>query len=144
MKLSTRGRYGLKAMVSLAEEYGSSPISTASLSSTHDISLAYLEQLMASLKRAKLVTAVRGVQGGYMLSRPPDEINVGEVLKALEGTTAISECVGNDEFDCDIACSCAARPLWIKLQNRINDVLFTTTLKDMADDYVLQKERVKA
>lgn len=145
MKLSTRGRYGLKAMVSLAEGYGGGPISTAALSEEQGISPAYLEQLMAALKKAGLVQSVRGAQGGYLLSRVPGEINVGQVLEALEGSTALVECVGYDaSHNCENACNCSARPLWLKLQSRINDVLEQTSIQDMAEDYIQQKERSKA
>lgn len=143
MRLSTRGRYGLKAMVDLAVEYGSGPMSVNALAEQQGISDSYLEQLIHQLRKAGLVNSVRGAQGGYVLSRPPEEINVGEVLRVLEGTTALVECVGNDFFDCDNACSCSARPLWLKLQSRINDVLNTTTIRDMAEDYITQKRRME-
>ena len=141
MKLSTKARYGLKAMVDLAVEYGSGPVSTATLASLQGVSVAYLEQLVASLKRANLVVSLRGAQGGYTLSRAPEEISVGEVLTALEGSTALVDCVGYETVSCENACSCSARPLWLKLQNRINAVLDETTIKDMADDYITQKRR---
>lgn len=144
MKLSTRGRYGLKAMVNLAEGYGNGPISTAVLSEEQGISLAYLEQLMAALKKAGLVQSVRGAQGGYLLSRVPGEINVGQVLEALEGSTALVECVGDASRSCENACTCSARPLWLKLQSRIDDVLEQTTMQDMVEDYTQQKEKSKA
>lgn len=143
MKLSTRGRYGLKAMVSLAERHGEGPVSTAALSEAQGVSFAYLEQLMAALKKAELVHASRGAQGGYTLTRAPGEINVGEVLAALEGSTALVDCVGYEAHSCENACSCAARPLWLKLQSRINAVLEETTIQDLAEDYVQQKERMK-
>ena len=82
MKLSTRGRYGLKAMVDLALAYGNGPVSTASLAAQQGISDAYLEQLIGSLRKAGLVTSSRGAQGGYALSRPPEEINVGKAALA--------------------------------------------------------------
>ncbi len=142
MKLSTRGRYGIKAMVDLAVENGKKPVSVNTLASQQGISVAYLEQLVGALKKAKLVKSVRGVQGGYTLSRPPEDINVAEVLEALEGTTALVDCVGQAPSGCENACSCSARPLWLKLQNRINGVLQETTIKDMADDYIMQKRRL--
>ena len=90
MKLSTKGRYGLKAMVDLATEYDSDgKLSIAQLSERQGISYSYLEQLIALLKKAHLVSASRGAAGGYRLSRPPEQITVGEVLKALEGSTAL-------------------------------------------------------
>ena len=72
------------------------------------------------------MTALRGVQGGYVLARSPELISVGEVLRVLEGSTAIVDCVGTTGTDCSNVCSCSARPLWLKLQRRIDDVLNTT------------------
>ena len=125
MKLSTKGRYGLKAMVDLTVAYGRGYVSIATLAQQQGISESYLEQLIASLKKAGLVESVRGAQGGYALSRKPEDIDVGEVLRA----------------SCDNACSCSARPLWLKLQKRIDEVLDTTTLADMAEDYKTQLRR---
>ncbi len=143
MKLSTRGRYGLKAMVDLAVAYGSGTVSTASLAAQQGISDAYLEQIITSLRKAGLVRAVRGAQGGNTLTRSPEEMNVGEILRALEGSTDLVECVSSDHVDCDNACTCSARPLWLKLQSKINAVLNETSLADMAADYKIQKNRMK-
>ena len=141
MKLSTKARYGLKAMVDLSLNFGGGYMSTANLAQQQGISESYLEQLIASLKKAGLVTSVRGAQGGYSLSRPPDKINVGEVLRALEGSTDVMNCVSSTTVTCSNACSCSARPLWLKLQQRIDEVLDTTTLADMAVDYKTQLNR---
>ena len=111
------------------------------LAERQGVSAAYLEQLIASLKKAGLVTALRGVQGGYVLARSPELISVGEVLRVLEGSTAIVDCVGTTGTDCSNVCSCSARPLWLKLQRRIDDVLNTTSVRDLADDYITQMER---
>lgn len=141
MRLSTKGRYGIKAMVDITLLYGKGLISVSQLAEKQGISEAYLEQLIASLKKAGLVVSSRGASGGYALSRDPQDISVGEVLRALEGTTAILDCVGTDGTDCTNTCSCSARPLWLKLQSKIDDVLNNTTIKDMADDYAVQLER---
>ena len=142
MKLSTKGRYGIKAMVDIAMEYGTGRLSVNQLAEKQGVSVAYLEQLIAALKKAGLVTSTRGASGGYTLSRPPEEISMREVLTALEGSTAIVDCVGTEMGQgCENACSCSARPLWLKLQRRIDDVLQSTTIKDMADDYRIQQER---
>jgi len=143
MRLSTRGRYGLKAMVDLAVNYGDGMVSTASLAAMQGISDAYLEQLIAALRKAGLVNSVRGAQGGYSLARPPGEINVNEVLRVLEGSTSVMDCVGTESAECDNACSCSARPLWLKLQSRIDEVLDATTLADMAADYTFQLNRIQ-
>ena len=143
MMLSTKGRYGIKAMVDIAVEYGRGRVSVSQLAEKQGVSIAYLEQLIAALKKAGLVDAARGVSGGYTLSRPPEEISVGEVLRALEKTTAVVDCVDAEGGVCTNACSCSARPLWLKLQRKIDDVLDSTTIKDMADDYTVQLERIK-
>ena len=142
MKLSTRGRYGIKAMVDLAMAYGSGQVSANALAKAQGVSEPYLEQLISLLKKADLVQSVRGAQGGYSLKRPPEEITVGEVLYALEGTTDLLDCVGVKNLSCKNVCQCSARPLWLKLQTRINEVLYSTTIKDMADDYKIQMRRV--
>ena len=128
-------------MVDLAVVYGDGRLSTAALAASQGISDTYLEQLVSALRRAGLIVSTRGAQGGYELAREPGSINVNEVLRALEGETTLVDCVGTDKVDCANACSCSARPLWLKLQSRINEVLDTTTLKDMADDYKTQMER---
>lgn len=143
IKLSSRGRYGLKAMVDLAIEYGGGPVSAATLASLQGVSLPYLEQLIAALRKAKLVRSNRGVQGGYTLVRPPEEITVYEVLSVLEGNMSLTDCVEQDSRAvCENACTCSARPLFLKLQNRINSVLEETTLLDLAEDNIEQKRRL--
>ena len=122
MKLSTRSRYGLKAVVDLAVYYGEGPVSLPQLAGMQGISEAYLEQLLRALKNGGVVETVRGAQGGYSLSRDPSEITVEQVLAVLEGSTAVVDCVDTDSKGCKNACTCSARPLFLKLQNRINDV----------------------
>jgi len=140
VKLSTKGKYGLKAMVDLAINYGGGCVSASSLAQLQGVSEAYLEQLIASLRKAGLVVSSRGAQGGYALSREPQSINVGEVLRALEGSTWLMECVGG-ETSCGNAENCTARPLWLKLQQRIDEVLETTTLWDLAEDHIMNTAR---
>ena len=144
LRLSTRARYGLKAMVDLAAEEGTEPVAVNTLAERQGVSVAYLEQLIAQLKKAGLVTSVRGAQGGYRLSRAPEQITVGEVLTALEGSTALVDCVALSSSGCENACSCSARPLWLKLQSRIDEVLNNTTIRDMAEDYITQKRRMES
>lgn len=94
LKLSTKGRYGLRAFIDLAVCGEGQPVSLASIAQRQEISVSYLEQLMAKLRKAGLVESVRGVNGGYSLARPADEISVGDVLRALEGDLAPVECAG--------------------------------------------------
>lgn len=141
MKLSTRSRYGLKAVVDLAVYYGDGPVSLAQLASWQGISEAYLEQLLRELKKGGVVDTVRGAQGGYLLSREPQQLPVQEVLDLLEGSTKLTDCVGTAPNACQNACTCSARPLFLKLQSRIDDVLKKTTVADLAEDYIQQKRR---
>lgn len=143
MKLSTKGRYGLRAIVELAARGGDCPVSLSVIAAEQDVSEAYLEQLMRSLKNAGLVTTARGKTGGYQLARAPEDISVAAVLGALEGTTAVVECVGTDAGVCESACTCAARPLFLTLQNRIDAVLEQTTVQDLCNDYIEQKKRME-
>lgn len=141
MKLSTRSRYGLKAVVDLAVCYGDGPVSIAQLAAMQGISEAYLEQLLRELKKGGVVETVRGAQGGYLLKDDPDKLAVQRVLDILEGSTSLTDCVGTAPSACKDACVCSARPLFLKLQSRIDDVLSQTTVADLAEDYIQQKRR---
>lgn len=144
MKLSTKARYGLKAMVDIAmQDETGDHVSVATLARAQGISEPYLEQIIGKLKKAGLIMSARGAQGGYRLSLEPEEISVYSILNAVEDTNLV-DCVSVDEQAvCKNACTCSVRPLWLKLQSRINAVLLETTLKDMAEDYKFQMERSK-
>ena len=143
MKFSTKGTYGLRAVVELAVHYGEGPVSLAAVAAEQGISEAYLEQLMRSLKSAGIVTTARGKSGGYLLSKEPKKISVGEVLNALEGSTNVVDCVGSGASVCENACTCSARPLFLKLQSRINAVLNETTVGELTEDHIEQKKRIE-
>lgn len=143
MKLSTRSRYGLKAVVDLAVYEDEAPVTLSALAGMQGVSEAYLEQLLRALRRAGIVETVRGAAGGYRLSCAPEALDVGRVLAALEGSTAVVDCVGTGDACCENACTCSARPLFLKLQSRINDVLRDTTIADLASDYIEQKRRIE-
>ena len=137
MKLSTKGRYGVKAMVELAINYGGAPLSIKTISKRQNISEYYLEQLFSPLRKAKLITSIRGAQGGYVLSREPKDITVAEIMYVLEGPIEIAECI--DGVSCDNLDCCATRLLWAKIKNSIDDVMKSLTLQDIVNDY----ERIK-
>ena len=143
MKLSTKGRYGLRAMVELAARQGGDPVSLAVIAAEQGVSEAYLEQLMRAMKNAGLLQTARGKAGGYRLAKPAEQISVGAVLRALEGSTAIADCVDGGGSVCENACTCAARPLFLTLQTRIDAVLQETTVADLCSDYLSQKERMR-
>jgi Rrf2 family cysteine metabolism transcriptional repressor len=133
MKLSTKGRYGVKAMVDLAINYGEQPVSIKSISERQNISEYYLEQLFSSLRRAKLIKSVRGAQGGYILNRDPKEITIQDVINVLEGPIEVSNCL--EDGSCNNIDCCATRLLWKKLKDSIDSVTSAITLKDIVDDY---------
>ncbi len=123
-------------MVDLASRYGQGVVSTSSLAQMQGVSEAYLEQLMSLLKKEGLVESTRGAGGGYMLSREPSSINIGDILFALEGNTSVTDCVGRcgESSSCSNTASCVTRPLWLKLQSSIDEVLNKTTLADVLNE----------
>lgn len=133
MKLSTKGRYGVKAMVDLAIHYGKDPVSIKSISERQNVSECYLEQLFAPLRKAKLIKSIRGAQGGYILGKEPREIFISDILDVLEGPIEVSDCI--EDGSCDNIESCATRLLWVKIKESIDHVTKTINLQDMVDDY---------
>lgn len=139
MKLSTKGRYGVKAMFDLALHGGDTPLPLKTIAERQEISEAYLEQLISSLRRAGLVESVRGAQGGYLLAHSPDEITVGSVIRTLEGPIAPADCVAEGKnVDCEKADCCVTRRIWEKIRNSVDNVIDSITLQDMVDDYKSQ------
>ncbi len=136
MKLSTKGRYGVTAMFDLAVRYGQGPISIKEISERQLISEPYLEQLFASLRKAGLISSIRGAQGGYILAHHPEDIRVGDVIRVLEGPIAPTNCVKEDDsFQCEKSNTCVTRDIWLKIRDRINDVIDDISLADMVDNY---------
>ena len=133
MKLSTRGRYGIHAMYDLAVNYGAGPQSIKSIAERQGVPEAYLEQLIAMLRRSGLVISNRGAQGGYRLSREPREITVGDVLRALEGGLNLLECL-DEEDACGKSCACASRLVWMKIRDGLHQVVDGISLQDMIDE----------
>lgn len=132
MKLSTRTRYGVRAILELAMSGNKGPLQLKIIAQRQDLSVKYLEQLMVVLKAAGFVRSVRGSKGGYMLAKAPDQIELIDVLHCLEGTVATVECVENKDY-CVRAADCAARDIWVKVQKAIEDVLKSMTLQDLVN-----------
>lgn len=133
MKVSTRGEYGMRAMVELSRQYGQGPVSLTAIAHNATVPTAYLEQLIAPLRRAGLVTSTRGAHGGYELSRAPADIMVGQVYRVLEGPVALMECVSEvePEEQCPLIDGCATRVVWLKVRDSIVDALDSTSLDDL-------------
>lgn len=139
MKLSTKGRYGVKAMVDLAINYGKEPISIKAISQRQRVSEYYLEQLFSPLRKSGLIKSIRGAQGGYVLNRDPKDIKVSEIMFILEGPIEISDCV--DGSSCNNIDCCATRLLWEKIKHSIDSVMESVTLQDIVDDYYAIKDK---
>lgn len=136
MKLSTKGRYGLKAMLDLAVHNTEGQVVLKSIAERQGISENYLEQLFAVLKKQKLVKSIRGSQGGYTLAESPENISIGSILRAMEGSLAPVDCVAEDNaVECDRLDCCVTRGIWLKIRDSINAVIDSTSLQDLVDDY---------
>ncbi len=140
MKVSTRARYGLKALIEVALADESECISLKKISTNLGISENYLEQLMTSLKRDKIVGTVRGAKGGYVLLKPSTEITIGDILRNLEkNQLAPVNCVTDKEhYDCSCGDTCAgnclARDVWDKIYNDFNKIIDGITLQNVIDN----------
>lgn len=135
MKLSTKGRYGLKAMFLVALEQDNGPVPLKLIATKQNISMNYLEQLFSALKKADIVKSVRGAQGGYLLSKDAKDITVGEILYVLEGPVSLSECM-LDEDICANSDTCVTRGVWERIKKGIDDITYSITLQDMIDDNI--------
>lgn len=136
MKLSTRGRYGLQAMVDLGVYSKEKHISLKSIAERLCISENYLEQLMALLRRNQLVISVRGAQGGYALARPAEEITIGDILRALEGSLALTDCTcDGNTIQCALDGKCVTKSVWEKIKQSIDKVVDNITLGQLIEDY---------
>ncbi len=141
MRLTTKCRYGTRAMVEIGMVYGQGPIQLNHIAERQRISPKYLVHLLASLKASGLVKTVRGARGGYLLDRPPSQIRLIEVFRALEGSPSPVECV-DDPKACPLSNLCVTRDLWIRIRDAITGVLDTTTLQDLIDQR-RKKEQTK-
>lgn len=135
MRLSTKGRYGVRAMFDLAMHSGQGAIALKSVAERENISEKYLEHLFASLKKAGLINSVRGAQGGYRLARSPKEITIGDIVRVLEGPVSPTECVADEGGSerCDRSSDCVMRAIWCEVKTRIDEVLDSFTLAEICE-----------
>ena len=139
MKLSTKGRYGLRAIIDLAKYSEGEPVSITSISDRQGISERYLEQLMGLLKKSGLVKSIRGAGGGYMLAKELKDISVGDVLRALEGNLELVDCPGLlPQEGCKSADNCVTKYVW----KRINDSIYQTVEEIKLDQLVEESCRM--
>ena len=134
MKLSTKGRYGLRALIDLALYSENETVSIQSIARRQNISDSYLEQLMRKLRSAGLIVSVRGAQGGYKLARPANEISVGDVLRALEGSLEAVTCGGEDNL-------CVTKFVWERINSSIRDTVDSIKLSQLVEESRLMREK---
>lgn len=135
MKLSTKGRYGLRAMIDLAIYSKEQQVSIKSISERQEISENYLERIIAVLKKSGYVKSTRGAQGGYSLAVEPADISVGDILRALEGDLNPVDCTTvNEQKECSESGLCVTKFVWKKISDSINEVVNGITLQDMVEE----------
>ncbi len=123
----------MRAMVALARHHGEGPMSIAEIAKESSVPPAYLEQLVAPLRRAGIVTSKRGAHGGYILARSPELVRVGDVYRVMEGPVAPMDCVSEniDDQTCPLIDVCETRPVWLKVRDSIIEAIDSTTLADL-------------
>ncbi len=137
MRLSTKGRYGARAMLDLALNFGKDPILLRDIARRQEVSEKYLEHSISALRKAGLVRSVRGARGGYILAKSPSEIRLSKIMEVLEGSMAPVDCVDDPQV-CHRANLCVTRDIWVKMKEAIDNILKSTTLQDMVEQ---QKEK---
>ncbi len=137
MKLSTKGRYAMRAMLDLAQNYNNGLVLVKDIAKRQKISERYLEHLFLSLKTAGLVKSVRGAHGGFTLVKVPSKIKLIDIIRISEGPLALVECVV-DAGICPRSSQCATRDVWIELQSAMDGVLSSITLQDL-----IERQQVK-
>ena len=142
MKLSTRTRYGLRAILDLAVNFGKEPIQLKDVARRQEISERYLEHIVLSLKAAGLLKSMRGSHGGFMLARPPAEIKLSEIINVLEGSLCLVECV-DDPKACSRIDICVTRDIWQELKKSMDAILESITLQDLVDKQLIKKQTNK-
>jgi len=134
MKLSTRSRYGVRLMFELAINYGGSPVLLRNIAKNQDMSEKYLSKLIIPLKSAGLVNSIRGVHGGYILAKNPENISVKDIVEVLEGDISPVDCVKNASL-CERVSICPTRDVWCKLENEISKTLKSISLGDIVKNF---------
>lgn len=133
MKISTKGRYALRLMLDLALNNSGKPVRIRDVSERQNISDKYLEQIISVLNKARFVRSIRGPQGGYLLTRRPEEYTVGMILRLTEGSMAPVDCVDEELGHCHKMTECATSVVWKRLNDAISDVIDNITLQDLVD-----------
>lgn len=144
MKVSTKSRYGVAAMVDIAQHFGKGPVALRSVAERQQVSEHYLEQLMSNLRNAGFVRSIRGAQGGYVLAKNPIDITVGDIVRAMEGPIAPVDCLlaekGLDNPYCAKTNDCIRRNIWLKMGESITEALDSISLESLCKEAQQGKE----
>lgn len=132
LKLSTKCRYGARAILEIAKNYGKSPTKRKDIALTQEISESYLENILLALKNNGLIDTVRGAQGGYTLGRPPSSITLFQIVEALEGSLDLVDCLAGGT-SCDRIQKCTMRGVWSSLKKAMEEALSRVTLQELLD-----------
>jgi len=130
MRLSTKSRYGTRAVLDIALHGRNGPVTLKDMSRRQEVSRKYLGQIINHLLTAGILESIRGPQGGYVLRRPPDSIRLGEIIRALDGSVAPSRCVDNPGV-CDRNTKCVTREVWARVKESVESVIDDTTIADL-------------
>ncbi len=133
MKISTKGRYAVRLMLDIVQHSNGGNVSIKDISKRQNISLKYLEQIVNMLSKAGFLKSQRGSQGGYKLTRRPEEYTIGDILRVTEGGMAPVSCLEDEENQCSRVSQCPTIAFWTELYNMINDYLDGTTIASLAD-----------
>ncbi|MGE5145758.1 MAG: Rrf2 family transcriptional regulator [Candidatus Eiseniibacteriota bacterium] len=145
MRLTTRGRYAVMALVDVAKQSGGRPVALSDVAERQEISLSYLEQLFAKLRRAGLVKSVRGPGGGYLLAFPASEIRIADIILAVDEPIRATRCLPGAPQGCTgKPTRCMTHDLWEELGHQIRLFLSQVTIADVVENRVLGRSRVMA
>jgi Rrf2 family protein len=136
MMVSTKGRYALRIMLDLSQHADEGYISLTRISERQEISVKYLEAIVALLNKAGMVESLRGKEGGYRLTKKPEEYTVASIIKLTEGSVAPVSCLESGTNSCEHAYHCLTLPMWVKLEEIIDDYLNGITLKDLLENRI--------
>lgn len=140
MKISTKGRYGLRAMIDLAVNGANgTPVFLSDIAKRQGVSEKYLEHIFSALHKGDIVKAQRGRKGGYLLNRAPDQITIHDIITVLEGPCTVVDCVG-DTSACERSGACITRDIWCKLGAAIQDILNSYTLASLVEMQQLKSQ----
>lgn len=142
LRLSTKSQYGVRAMFEIASGYNTGPVTIKEISEKQSVSVAYLEQILNTLRKAGIIKSVKGPGGGYVLNSAPDNVSIGAILRELDGPVAITSCLDPKE-GCMRIDGCVTHLLWKSLGEKIEAFLDNMTLHDLIEDQPRVKTGVK-